>query len=439
MNATRRTVLALPLALSGCGLWDNWFGEVKTPIPGKREPVLGTTNPLSRETGAPPVVLPPPVRNAAWPQPGGNPAHLMGNLEARPALAQVWDSSIGDGGGYRKKVLAQPVAANGLAYTMDSAARLACFGLNDGQQRWRIPTRGEDSRSTNLGGGISLAGDRLYATNGLGDVIGFDPVHGTSAWRVNIGAPVRGGPTFVEGRLFVTTIEDKIVALDASTGRQLWQYTAANAQTALLGEPAPAYADGIVVAGFASGELAALRADSGTVVWTDNLVAPFLGGGLQDINSIRGYPAIGGSQVFAVSMGGLVVSNDLHSGRRLWQHSVSGEDSPCLAGDWLFVVTLNQILVALHASDGTVGWTRPLPRWKNEEKQRNPITWFGPLLAGDRLIITGTNDRALAVSPYTGQILGQQKLSGAAAPVQPSLVEGTLLLIAEDGRLLALR
>ena len=438
---SRRAALALPLALplGGCGLWGRWFGETKVPIPGKREPVLAVSNILAVEQGAPKVVLPPPVRNAAWPQAGGNPAHLMGHLEARAALEEAWEAPIGNGGGYREKVLAQPVVENGVVYTMDSRARVAAFELAGGRVRWRFDTKSDDNRSTNIGGGVGIAGGVLYAVNGLGDVVAIDPAKGTQKWRVYIGAPGRSGPTIVEGRLFVTSIQDMVHALDIADGRQLWSYQAANATTAMLGEPAPAYADGLVVAGFASGELTALRADTGTVVWTDNLQASGAGGGLLDIYSIRGLPAISGSRVFAIGMGGLAVSNDLHSGRRLWQHSISGLDSPWVAGDWVFVVTLEQELAAIHADDGRVAWSRQLPRWENPNVQKKPITWFGPLLAGDRLIVAGTSEAALALSPYSGEILGLQKLPGVAAPLQPVIADGTLLLIAEDGRLIALR
>jgi outer membrane protein assembly factor BamB len=432
-------VLALPLALGGCGLWDTWFGEEKPPLPGQREPVLGVTNALSPEEGTPKVQLPPPVRNAAWPQPGGNPAHLMGHLEARPALAQAWDAPIGAGGGYRAKILAQPIVSDGVVYTMDSRARVSAFDLANGRQRWRFDTRSDDNRSTNIGGGLALAGGVLYAVNGVGDVLAINPATGTQKWRVYVGAPCRSGPTVVEGRLFVTTIQNKTQALDAADGHLLWSYQAINVTTAMLGQPAPAYADGLIVAGFGSGELTALRADTGTVVWTDNLIASGLGGALLDINSLRGLPAISGSRVFATGMGGLIVSNDLHSGRRLWQHTVSSLDSPWVAGEWVFLVTLGQVLAALRADDGRVGWTRQLPRWNNPKAQKNPITWFGPLLAGDRLVVAGTSEAALALSPYTGEILGLQKLTGVAAPVQPVIADGTVLLIAEDGRLIALR
>lgn len=436
---SRRAALTLPLALSGCGLWHDWFGTIKHPLPGTREPVLTARNALAIGATPPPVVLPPPVANADWPQPGGNPAHDMGQLAARPTLAQVWETDIGAGGGYRQKLLASPVVADGIVYTMDARARVRAFDLATGTPRWRAETRGKHVRSTNVGGGLGIADGVLYAATGLGELVALDAAHGTERWGTDLGAPARSGPTVVAGRAFVTTIDDQVRALDTAHGQALWSYQASNAVTALLGEPAPAYADGLVVAGFASGEIATLRADTGNVVWTDTLYAPAIGGTLPGIASIRGLPAIANGRVVAIGMGGLAVGIDLPSGRRLWSHAVAGEDSPWVAGDWAFLVTLDQIIAAIRIDDGTVAWATQLPRWKNAKERSNPLTWFGPLLAADRLVVTGTSGEALAISPYTGAILGRQKLPGAAAPVQPILAHGTLLLLSEDGRLIALR
>ena len=51
---------------------------------------------------------------------------------------------------------------------------------------------------------------------------------------------------------------------------------------------APAYAAGLVVAGFGSGELATMRAETGNVAWTDNLAAAVRSGTLADFSAIRG-------------------------------------------------------------------------------------------------------------------------------------------------------
>jgi outer membrane protein assembly factor BamB len=435
---TRRSALFAPLALAGCGLWDDWFGSHKTPLPGKREPILGGRRTLEVDEGTPKVELPPAVRNAAWPQAGGNPAHFMGHLAASDRLTEAWSVSIGAGGGYRRKIMAQPVLADGIIYVMDSKAVVSAFDIARGSRVWRTDSKDEDDDSTNVGGGLTLDQGTLYAVNGLAELVALDAAKGTVRWRSRFGAPTRSAPTVVEGRLFVTTIEDRLLALAADDGRQLWSHQAANPTTSILGRPAPAYSTGLVVGGFGSGELATMRADSGSVVWTDTLATAIRSGSLADFAAIRGLPVIGDGRVYAMSLGGLTVAIDLPTGRRLWEREAAGEDSPWAAGSWLFVISLEQKMAALNRDDGRVSWVTQLPRWENPEKQEDAIIWYGPLLVSDRLVVAGTNHEALAVSPYTGEILGRQDLSGAAS-LGPIVADGTVFVVTDDGRLLALR
>ena len=435
---TRRSALLAPLALGGCGLWDDWFGTHKTPLPGKREAISTDRGTLKVDEGVPKVELPSAVSNVAWPQAGGNPAHFMGHLAAGQRLGEAWSANIGAGGGYRRKIMAQPVVADGIVYVMDSDAVVSAFEIAGGRRVWRFDTRKDEDDSTNVGGGLAVDQGTLYTVNGLAELVALDAAKGTVRWRSNFGAPTRSAPTVVEGRLFVTTIQDRMLALATDDGRQLWSYQAANPTTSLLGRPAPAYTDGLVVGGFGSGELATLHAESGTPVWTDTLTASVGSRGLVDVSAVRGLPVVSDGRVYAISVGGLAVAIDLPSGRRLWEREVAGEDSPWAAGSWLFIVSLEQQMAALNRDDGRVAWVTDLPRWKDAEKQKDPITWFGPLLAGDRLVVAGTNDQALAVSPYTGAILGQQELSGAAS-LGPIVAGGTVFVVTDDGRLLALR
>jgi outer membrane protein assembly factor BamB len=96
-------------------------------------------------------------------------------------------------------------------------------------------------------------------------------------------------------------------------------------------------------------------------------------------------------------------------------------------------------LAAINTTDGRVAWVAALPRWDNPKEQKDSLTWYGPLLAGDRLIVGGSNHDLLAVSPYTGEILGRQPLSGAAAPFPPIVADGLVLVVSDKGRLVALK
>ncbi|MFL5286080.1 MAG: PQQ-binding-like beta-propeller repeat protein [Rhodopila sp.] len=437
---SRRAALLAPLALGGCSLFENWFGDKKTPLPGDRESIFTVgSHGLAVDDNPPKIVLPPPVRNAGWPQAGGNPAHYMGHLAASDQLSQAWTADIGAGGGYRRVILAQPVVSNGLVFAMDSNAVVGAIALDTGRRLWRADTVPSEMDSTNVGGGLGVDGATLYAVNGVSQLVAFDTETGKEKWRRNIGLPGRSAPTIADGRVFLTNIEDRLLAFSAEDGHSLWDHQAAEPATALLGRPAPAYYRGLVVAGFGSGELAALRADSGTVTWTDGLSAGRGRTTLANFISIRGAPVISNGQVYAISMGGLCVSTDVPSGRRLWERQVAGENTPYVAGDWMFIVSADQELAAIHTPTGKVGWVTALPRYENPDKKKQTLTWYGPLLVQDRLIVTGTSEDALSVSPYTGEILGHIDLSAAAAPLSPVVADGTVLIVTNNGSLLALR
>ena len=326
----RRAALLAPLAaLGGCSLFDDVFFQTKNPMPGRREGLMSVRHGLELGVGTPPqVALPPAVGNAEWPQPGGNPAHVMGHLAAAERLAPAWSASIGEGGGYREKITSQPVIAGGRVFAMDSDGLVTAFDAGSGRVAWSFDTQGKKDRSTNVGGGLAADGGVVYASTGRAEILALDAAGGGLKWRVPLGAPARSSPTVADGRIFVVTIEQQLAAFSTEDGRRLWSYQASQADTTLLGQPAPAYSQGLVVAGFGSGDLVAVRAATGTVVWTDSIAAASGRTSLADLSAITGLPVIDGERVFAIGLGGLIVALDLRSGRRLWEREVAGSQGP---------------------------------------------------------------------------------------------------------------
>ena len=112
--------------------------------------------------------------------------------------------------------------------------------------------------------------------------------------------------------------------------------------------------------------------------------------------------------------------------------------TPLLAGEIIYVLNTDNELICLSARDGRVRWIKALPRYKDEARKRDPIDWAGPVLAGDRLILAGSHDVALSVSPYTGEILGQSDLPDSVR-IAPIAAQGTVIFLTDDGDLGAYR
>lgn len=434
----RRGVLLLPAVLGGCGIFDDWFGDTKKALPGTRLTVMNVRHGLEVDAIGVRVVLPPPVANPAWPQAGGKPSHAMGHLQLRDTLDIAWRADIGEGGGYRAKITAQPVVVGGRVFTMDSDAVVSAFDVATGGRIWRTETQAEEDRSSNVGGGIAVEGDTLYAGTGRAELLALEAATGTIRWRHPVGTPVRAAPTIADGRIYVVTMDNQLQALAANDGRRLWVFQATSPDTGVLGLPAPAFADGLVVAGFGAGDLVALRAASGSVAWSDSLASARGRNGLSDLSAVHGLPVLADGRVYAGGLGGLTISLDARSGRRLWEREIATADTPWLAGDWLFLLGTDGHLAAITRADGRVAWISQLPRFEDDEKKKDPIRWIGPVLAGGRLLLGSSNALLVSVNPYNGEVVGQQTLS-AAVSVPPVVAGGMAYVVTDDATLVALR
>jgi hypothetical protein len=66
------------------------------------------------------------------------------------------------------------------------------------------------------------------------------------------------------------------------------------------------------------------------------------------------------------------------------------------------------------------------------------MAWAGPVLGGDRLIVLSTDGGAVSISPYTGEPLGREDLSGGGY-FAPAIAANSLYVLTDDANLSAYR
>jgi outer membrane protein assembly factor BamB len=384
------------------------------------------------------IALPPPARNAHWPVPGGAPSNVMGHLDGGDRLAVAWRVNAGTGASRRRRLMAPPVVMDGKVFVADAEARITAFDLAGGRTLWRTTTRPERGSSTVLGAGVACDGERVIAATSFAELLALSPETGEILWRRPLPSPSRGAMTIAENRAVVLCVEGQVVAVDPATGEQAWQYRGPSETTTLLASPAPAADQGLILVGFGNGDIAVLRLDTGRVAWSEATGAARGRPSIADLASVVGRPAIDRGRGVITGAGGVTMAIDMRSGRRIWERELAGRESPWIAGDWVFLITAAEELVCLSRGDGRARWVTALPRFRDEDRRRDPIQWTGPILIGDRLVAASTRGQAIAVSPYTGEILGRQILP-AGVRVSPVAADGTLLLLSDDATLVALR
>ncbi len=429
-------LLLVAVTLAGC----SWIETKKQPLPGERISVLSLDPKLEpdRQLASIPITLPKPVVNPDWPQPGGYPNHAMQHLALPYHLTQVWKTSIGEGSSRYTQVLAQPVVANGRIYAMDGAVRVGAYDPANGNQIWQVNLKPSKDYGNSFGGGVAYWKGRLFVSTGYAQVFALNPANGKVIWKTAVGTPVQSGPTVADGRVFVVTVENELVALAADDGRRLWSHNGIPETAGLLGSASPAVEGEVVVVGYSSGEIYALTVENGRPLWSDNLASARASDAVSALADIRGRPVIDRGRVFAASHSGRMVAIDLRSGERDWEQDIGSTHGPWVAGDYVYILTNDNELLCLTRNEGKVRWLRQLPSYEDEKAKEDPIQWAGPVLGSDRLILVSSDGWALSVSPYTGKPLGREQMP-AGAFVDPIIADNTLYILTDNAELSAYR
>ncbi len=457
-------VLGVGLTASGCAATDmvsKWFSSPhKSKIRGERISIMASDESVKPDPSLKDqkVVLPPPYKNTEWPEPGGFATNVMYHLAAPGPLQQVWDADAGTGSNSDSRLTASPIVAGGKIYTLDAEARVFAFNAADGQELWHVTVApkgnrdlinfmsfglfGQDKRvdrSKGAGGGIAYDAGKIFATTGFGEVVALDANTGKELWRVSLEVPIATAPVANGGRVFVMTMDNHAYALAEKNGRQLWDHRGITESAGIMESTSAAVAGDFVIVPYSSGEIYAIRVQNGRPAWNDMLTRSHGVTALSEIDDIAGKPVVDRDLVFAISHSGVMAAIQLDSGERQWSRDVGGIQTPWVAGDYIYVVTLDSQLLCLTRKEGKVKWIHQLPRWKDpEDTSSDPIVWSGPVLVSDRLIVLSSNGYAESISPYTGELLGRIEIPDQAF-IAPVVANDTLYILTNDASLVALK
>ncbi|WP_341633167.1 PQQ-like beta-propeller repeat protein [Sphingomonas agri] len=432
-------LIAAALAASGCGVFKK--GKASTPVIGQRIAVLTGEGDVTVDpaTATLPMSLPQPAVNTDWTQSGGNATKSMGHLAFGNALTRAFTVQAGRGSSLSARLAAAPVVANGRIYAIDTLGTVRAFDARTGGSLWSSQTPSEKGNQASLyGGGIAYDQGRIYATNGLGYVAALDDRNGGLIWKVRPGGPLRGAPTVANGAVYVMSEDNQIYSLKEDDGSTNWSQAASLEIAGVFGSASPAVGQGTVVAGFSSGELNAYRYENGRMVWQDALQRTSIRTSVSSLNDIDADPVIDNGQVIAVGQGGRMVALDILTGQRQWELNIAGIDTPWVAGDWIFVVTDQAKLISVYRQNGHIRWITQLQQFVKPKSKKGEVDYSGPVLAGNRLIITGSNGAVITVDPATGAIQGQTTV-GAPISLSPIVANSTLYVLDDRGRLNAFR
>ncbi|HVG47374.1 MAG TPA: PQQ-binding-like beta-propeller repeat protein [Rubellimicrobium sp.] len=431
MAAPLRLSFLAVLLLAACG------GPPDVILTGARYPLRAGTFANAVPVAAPRgLALPAQVQNANWTHRGGGPDHNPGHVALPSALALAFSVPIGEGDSRGARITAEPVIAGGRVFTLDARATVSAFSTG-GQLLWQRQVVPPDAARTDAsGGGLSTDGAVVYVSTGYGRLTAMDAATGEPRWTQELDAPGSSSPTILGDAVLLVGRDSRAWALEAATGRVRWEVQGLPSTATWAGGAGVAARGDVVVLPHPSGEVRGVFPEGGLVRWTTVVAGVRQGSAAAyAATDIGGDPVLSGSTVYVGTFSGRTEAINAETGEAQWSIP-EGTQSPVVpAGDSIFLVNDLGELLRVEAASGGVIWRVPLPQ---AEHRRGVTAFYGPVLAGGRLIVGSSDGQLHQFDPTAGAALGAVALPSGAASA-PVVAGSALYIVTEDGRLNAFR
>jgi outer membrane protein assembly factor BamB len=260
--------------------------------------------------------------------------------------------------------------------------------------------------------------DKLFVAESDGDVKAIDARSGKTLWNHDIDSRITGGPGGADNLVMVGTSEAELISLSPDTGNEIWR---ARVSSEILAKAA--IADNIVVARTIDGKIFGLNADDGKRLWVYDRTVPTL--------TLRGTsaPVIARNYVLAGFDEGRLVAIELLTGKLVWETRValgSGRSElermvdidaePVIVDDVIYVATFQGRIAALALDSGRILWTRDIS------------SYAGLCADKSAIYITDDNSTIWSLDRFTGNSIWKQDKLSARAATGPEIIANMVVV-----------
>ncbi|MDR3494617.1 MAG: PQQ-binding-like beta-propeller repeat protein [Ancalomicrobiaceae bacterium] len=440
--------LLVLMALGACTSTDDFqdavaainpFGENKKKLQGERHPVLDESAATQVAKGKSVAISAPrPIGN--WGQAAGPAANNPGNVALNgTGGTRIWATKAGEvgAGDFTRdsvRISARPVSADGRIFVYDPNGNVSAHSADNGTGLWKVNLRPEGIGAIAPGGGVATDGPRVYVSTGYGVVAALDAATGATVWSRKLDKPGRSAPAVADGKLYLGSEGNVLYALNAADGTDVWNFRGVPEVGGLLGASNPAVSGGIVVVPFSSGELDAIDIKTGNGLWSEQMARASRNFAVTGLSDITASPVIDDGVVYATGIGSRTAAFNLKTGLKLWDIGVGSAHTPAVAGNAVFIVDLDDNLLAIDRKSGETVWSSHLPVNRTKHKATH---WAGPLLAGGSLWLVSNEGGMLAVDPTSGRVTMTKGDGHELRVTAPIVANGHMVTLSATGTLAA--
>jgi len=302
-------------------------------------------------------------------------------------------------------------APNGVVYKVDP---------QNGKPVWKKDIELEISAGVQTGGGLVLLG------TAEGEVVALNQESGELAWRAQLTSEILASPVGDNTVVIARTIDGRVHGLSAVTGKIEWSIFRQLPRLTLRGDSQPLLTQGVAFIGFADGTFAALDAKTGRALWDFPISFASGSSEIERLADVDTNPLIVGNRLYVSSYQDATHSISIVDQRIDWTAKLSTYNELAYDAANLYITDRNGLVHRIDRESGDVLWSQEALRFR---------ALSAPISLGPFILLADDDGDFFALDKRDGQFVGRHGLGAKSIIGNPESDTDTVYFIDSDGSL----
>lgn len=308
----------------------------------------------------------------------------------------------------------KPIIVGDILYSATLSGVVSAVHRTDGYVLW------QKKLEAGVEGCLAYGRSKLVVGDLQGNLHALNARDGSEVWKIKIPSEWVSAPTVGRDKIFVASAAEELFALSESTGKEVWHYGhRGDEKMTVRGVSGTVAAGGEIYQGFADGSLVALDAQSGKVLWQKKLKSR------DRFYDVDATPWVDDQSVIAATFDGKLYHLDRKTGDVRWIHTVGSYGGFLVEDDKIYFAGLDGNFYALNKGTGT-------PVWKTRFEG---TVGTQPAKVGEYLVFATSEDPFYVLDPKDGHVLSTGTLGAGTVAHPVGNADGWFYLLSNYGNL----
>lgn len=336
------------------------------------------------------------------------------------SLKRNWKISLGKNIKTGDAVLS-PILFGDSIYAASPNGRVYKVSAVDGKTVWQTKLNKESvSAGVGVGNGLVLVG------TDQGKVIALSQEDGSISWESSLDSEILASPV-IDGNIAVARTGDgKVYGLSSYDGSRKWTISRQLPKLTLRGESRPVLTQGVVFTGFSDGNLAALEAETGRALWDFPITFARGTNDIDRLSDVDTNPLLVGDYLYISSYQEVTHALDVKKQRIAWSAGVSSFHSLAYDAAFLYVTDKQGVIHQLDRSTGQKLWAQ------------NSLQHFSvsaPISVGPYVLVSEGKGGLYVTRKADGALVGKHNLGASTIIGEPVVDADTVYFLDSNGSL----